>query len=296
MAFVSLAGRPPAGLSVRVLAAEPIVAVLPVGHRLADRAAVTLADLADEPFVDSPPGYGNRTEVDRGFAAAGLRRRVALEVADIATVAQYVRNGLGVALLPRFSVRRRSRPPDAAGQRGAAALDVRGGDRLRAPAQRGGPGVAGPGRRLSGRNARLTGYLRFVRRAPNGPGEDGVRAPPGLMRRPCAGVRAADGGHRPAGYDEHPDRHRHRRHRDPQHRRDHREDQRLPGDDRVGGGGADRHHGGDELRGRRAAGSIGAVAAAAQVTTEGVAESQRTSAELARMSHEVQTLVATSGC
>ncbi|GAB3827226.1 LysR family transcriptional regulator [Dactylosporangium cerinum] len=104
VAFVSLAGRPPAGLSVRVLVAEPIVAVLPAGHPLADRATVSLADLAEEPFVDSPPGYGNRTEVDRGFAAAGLRRRVALEVADIATVAQYVRNGLGVALLPRFSV------------------------------------------------------------------------------------------------------------------------------------------------------------------------------------------------
>jgi DNA-binding transcriptional LysR family regulator len=83
--------------------AEPIVAVLPQGHRLAARASVSLADLADEPFVDSPPGYGNRTEVDRGFAAAALQRRVALEVADIATVAQYVRNGLGVALLPRFS-------------------------------------------------------------------------------------------------------------------------------------------------------------------------------------------------
>ncbi|MET7426618.1 LysR family transcriptional regulator [Dactylosporangium sp. NPDC005555] len=104
VAFVSLAGRPPAGLSVRVLLADPIVAVLPAGHRLAHRDEVTLADLADEPFVDSPPGYGNRTEVDRGFAAAGLDRRVALEVADIATVAQYVRNGLGVALIPRFAV------------------------------------------------------------------------------------------------------------------------------------------------------------------------------------------------
>ncbi len=38
--------------------------------------------------------------------------------------------------------------------------------------------------------------------------------------------------------------------------------------------------------------SIGSVATAAQITTEGVAESQRTSAELARMSHDVQTLVA----
>ena len=128
VAFVSLAGRPPAGLSVRVLVADPIVAVLPAGHRLAGRAApapaggasastagrasvsaagrasVSLADLADEPFVDSPPGYGNRTEADRGFAAAGLQRRVALEVADIGTVADYVRNGLGVALIPRFAV------------------------------------------------------------------------------------------------------------------------------------------------------------------------------------------------
>jgi DNA-binding transcriptional LysR family regulator len=104
VAFVSLPARPPAGLSIRILAAEPIVAVLPPGHRLAGRRDLALADLADEPFVDSPPGYGNRAEVDRGFAAAGLGRRVALEVADIATVVQYVRNGLGVALIPRFAV------------------------------------------------------------------------------------------------------------------------------------------------------------------------------------------------
>jgi DNA-binding transcriptional LysR family regulator len=111
VAFVSLSGRAPAGLSVRTLAAEPIVAVLPAAHPLASRDRVALADLADEPFVDSPPGYGNRTEVDRGFAAAGLRRRVVLEVADIATVREYVREGLGVALIPRFSV------PDEAGLR-----------------------------------------------------------------------------------------------------------------------------------------------------------------------------------
>ncbi|GAA2632637.1 LysR family transcriptional regulator [Dactylosporangium fulvum] len=111
VAFVSLAGRPPTGLSVRILVAEPIVAVLPSAHHLASRSALALADLADEPFVDSPLGYGNRTEVDRGFAAAGLQRRVALEVADIATVPQYVRNGLGVALIPRFAVPPGDAPP-----------------------------------------------------------------------------------------------------------------------------------------------------------------------------------------
>ncbi|MFB9180658.1 LysR family transcriptional regulator [Dactylosporangium sucinum] len=105
VAFLSLSGHPPAGLSTRTLVAEPIVAVLPASHPLTERESVSLADLADEPFVDSPLGYGNRTEVDRGFAAAGLQRRVALEVADIATVPQYVGNGLGVALIPRFAVR-----------------------------------------------------------------------------------------------------------------------------------------------------------------------------------------------
>ncbi|GAA3453089.1 LysR family transcriptional regulator [Dactylosporangium matsuzakiense] len=104
VAFLSLPGRPPATLSVRTLAEEPIVAVLPVAHPLAQRATLDLADLADEPFVDSPPGYGNRTEVDRAFAAAGLARRVAVEVADIATVKEYIREGLGIALIPRFSV------------------------------------------------------------------------------------------------------------------------------------------------------------------------------------------------
>ncbi|WP_433617787.1 LysR substrate-binding domain-containing protein [Dactylosporangium sp. CA-139114] len=98
----SLPGRAPAGLSVRTLAAEPIVAVLPAAHPLAARPRLTLADLAEEPFVDSPPGYGDRAEVDRGFAAAGLRRRVAVEVTGIATVRQSVREGLGVALIPRF--------------------------------------------------------------------------------------------------------------------------------------------------------------------------------------------------
>src|SRR5258706_280897 len=90
--------------SQRVVLTDAGAALLPAGHPLAERPGVTLADLADEPFVDSPLGYGNRTEVDRGFAAAGLRRRVALEVADIATVQHYVRNGLGVALIPPFSV------------------------------------------------------------------------------------------------------------------------------------------------------------------------------------------------
>jgi DNA-binding transcriptional LysR family regulator len=75
-------------------------------HPLAQRGELTLADLAEEPFVDFPPGYGNREVVDRAFAAAGVVRRVALEVPDIDMGAALVRHGLGIAFLPAFAVAR----------------------------------------------------------------------------------------------------------------------------------------------------------------------------------------------
>ncbi|ETK37475.1 LysR family transcriptional regulator [Microbispora sp. ATCC PTA-5024] len=100
-AFVSLPGPLP-GLAMRELAAVPLVLVVPADHPLAGEEAVPLARLSEEEFIDFPPGYGNRTVVDRAFAAAGVERRVRLEVADIGTGSAYVRHGLGVAFLPEF--------------------------------------------------------------------------------------------------------------------------------------------------------------------------------------------------
>jgi len=56
-------------------------------------------------FVDFPEGYGNRMVVDRAFAVAGAGRRVAIEVTDITSAAGFVREGLGVSMLPAFAVR-----------------------------------------------------------------------------------------------------------------------------------------------------------------------------------------------
>jgi DNA-binding transcriptional LysR family regulator len=104
LALVSAPGRPPAGISVKRLHSEPLYLVLPRDHRLAGPGEVRIEDLAGEPFVDFPPGYGNRVLVDRAFAAAGLPRHVVVQVIDIASGASYVRHGLGIALLPRFAV------------------------------------------------------------------------------------------------------------------------------------------------------------------------------------------------
>lgn len=86
---------------------ERLDLVVPDGHRLAASERITIADLAGEPFVDFPIGYGNRSVVDRAFAAAGVTRQVSTEVIDIGTGARFVAAGLGVAILPRFAV-----PPD----------------------------------------------------------------------------------------------------------------------------------------------------------------------------------------
>ena len=105
LAFVSVPGRAPAGIQWRELASTPLDLVVPAGHRLADADEVRIEMFADEPFVDFPIGYGNRSVTDRAFAAADLRRHVAIEITDIVAAADFVREGIGVALLPRVAVR-----------------------------------------------------------------------------------------------------------------------------------------------------------------------------------------------
>jgi DNA-binding transcriptional LysR family regulator len=103
VAFLSLPGPPPAGVALRRLAAVPLLLVVRADHPLAGERSVPLARLVDEEFIDFPPGYGNRAVVDRAFAAAGVERRVTVEVHDIAAGAAFVRHGLGVAFLPEFA-------------------------------------------------------------------------------------------------------------------------------------------------------------------------------------------------
>ena len=99
LALVSLPGQVPAGLNLRPVTEEPLVAVGQPGHPLAAGPA-TLAQLAGEPFIDYPPGWGTRAVADRAFAAAGLDREVPFEAAEYTAVINLVRGGLGLAFLP----------------------------------------------------------------------------------------------------------------------------------------------------------------------------------------------------
>jgi DNA-binding transcriptional LysR family regulator len=99
LAVVSLPGAAPVGLILHPVAEEPLVLVAQPGHALAG-APVTIAELAAEPFIDYPPGWGTRASADRVFAEAGLAREVPFEAAEFGVAIKLVRGGLGLAFLP----------------------------------------------------------------------------------------------------------------------------------------------------------------------------------------------------
>jgi DNA-binding transcriptional LysR family regulator len=104
--------RPPliTDLATRTIATEPVCVVLPPGHRLATRAHLRLAELADEDWVltprDSWPPWHDR--YDRDFAAAGFHPRVVQRAAGVPNLLGLVAAGVGVTRLARSarSIRR----------------------------------------------------------------------------------------------------------------------------------------------------------------------------------------------
>jgi len=91
-------------LITRPLVDSPFLAVLPEGHPLARRRSVALTDLAEEAWVDSRAGFGNRVTLDRALQALGLTRRVPTELSDLGEIPRFVAAGLGVAALPELTI------------------------------------------------------------------------------------------------------------------------------------------------------------------------------------------------
>lgn len=98
--------RPPLfrdeGLSSRPVRKEPIVAVLPAGHRLAEKPELDASELAAERFVMSPRHMGPGL-FDRVVAIcqrAGFSPNVIQEAVLVPTIVALVAGGLGVSLVP----------------------------------------------------------------------------------------------------------------------------------------------------------------------------------------------------
>jgi len=112
----AILGLPPAPLderlTARTLLVEDLVGLVEVDHRLRSRARAS--SLAEEVFVDFPPGYGLREQTDHCFAEAGIDRKVGFEVVRVEEMIRFATLGLGIAVLPRSiaaAIGRRARRP-----------------------------------------------------------------------------------------------------------------------------------------------------------------------------------------
>lgn len=108
IALAVTTGSVPVEMHGSVIATSEFVLVVPEYHRLAGSGSVSLRDVYTEPFVDVPTGFGSRRITDSAFGSLALNRNVQIEVAEIDTAVDYVQHGLGLALLPEFTLRGRS--------------------------------------------------------------------------------------------------------------------------------------------------------------------------------------------
>ena len=95
------------GLTVVQLMREPLDIALPEGHRLAGRAVLTPADVADETWIGTPQGLPF-DRILRGIETAnGTPARIIQRFADNGVVESLVAAGHGIGILPRYTTRDR---------------------------------------------------------------------------------------------------------------------------------------------------------------------------------------------
>jgi DNA-binding transcriptional LysR family regulator len=96
-------------LETRVIGHDWLVLLVPASHRWANRKAVSLDALAQEPLIVREAGSGSRLALEKSLERAGrslAHLNLSLELGSNAAIKDAVRRRLGVAFLSRFCVKR----------------------------------------------------------------------------------------------------------------------------------------------------------------------------------------------
>jgi DNA-binding transcriptional LysR family regulator len=94
----------PAGtIELRQLLDDPVDVVLPRNHPAAAARSIDLAELAEEPWINSTPLSSCHPFLSRTCNAAGFEPRIAAETNDHRALHHLVASGVGLALVPRLS-------------------------------------------------------------------------------------------------------------------------------------------------------------------------------------------------
>lgn len=88
---------------VTLLAEDPLMAVLPVGHRLSGRESVEPTDIEDEDFII--PAEGQHHNIGSVFAQMSHEPVVRFDMSDDFAAIEMVRNGLGITVLPQLLIK-----------------------------------------------------------------------------------------------------------------------------------------------------------------------------------------------
>ncbi|GAA2646213.1 LysR substrate-binding domain-containing protein [Streptomyces lunalinharesii] len=108
-----LASQPLTGPNLRSveLVREEVLLAVPLGHRLAGRERVTVAEIVDEPFVTTRVGTWTRALLERLFAAEGRTPVLSCEGDEQGATGDLIGAGLGIGLVPEMSRRLVARVP-----------------------------------------------------------------------------------------------------------------------------------------------------------------------------------------
>ncbi len=98
---IAIMGQVPDGLELEATGFmdNPLVAVAPPDHPLAQKKKVSLRELATESFLVREAGSGTRAAMTRFFAEKGLELASSMEMSSNEAIKQAVQAGLGLAIL-----------------------------------------------------------------------------------------------------------------------------------------------------------------------------------------------------
>jgi len=73
--------------------------IVPKGHSLANKADVTLDDLAQYPIITYHEGFTGRNSIDKVFETAGVKPNIVISALDADVIKTYVELGLGIGIV-----------------------------------------------------------------------------------------------------------------------------------------------------------------------------------------------------
>lgn len=104
LGFITLPG--PAGTRTIPLAEDPLVAILPKGHRLAQLSQIPIEELGEDPFITLLQSSAH--DIHRAMDNAGIRPKIKYTTKDDYAILAMVEQGLGISIVPQLLIQSRA--------------------------------------------------------------------------------------------------------------------------------------------------------------------------------------------